>query len=370
MVKLGVFLPNGKNGSLISENAPQYSPTWELNRDVTILAEEAGFEIALSMVKFRGFGGKTGYWDEALESFTLTAGLVHATRSIQLIASVGVLAVNPAFAARMVSTIDAMAPGRFGLNIVSGWQMAEYDQMGVWPGQDHYERRYEYCGEYVTILKELWETGRSDRQSDFFQMKDCRLGPLPAGPISIVCAGQSSAGVRFAAEYGDWNFCSGTEINDIETLKAPVAQLITENERFGRGVQSAILVTVIMARTDAEAQAKWNSYVDGVDLEAIGWRNGQASKDIRTVVDPRSSGGKAKSSRPPLPNGMSRIIGSHETVARELDRIAAIEGVGGIMLAFDDYIGGLKDFARYVQPLMKSRQSTTQSYEQMDGLVA
>lgn len=361
MVQLGVFLPNGKNGSLISANSPQYSPTWELNKEVTLLAEEAGFEIALSMVKFRGFGGKTGYWDEALESFTLTAGLAQATRSIQLIASVGVLAVNPAFAARMATTIDAMAPGRFGLNIVSGWQMAEYDQMGAWPGQSHYERRYEYCGEYVAILKELWETGASDRRSDFFAMKDCRLGPLPSGRIPIVCAGQSAAGVRFAAEYGDWNFCSGTEINDIETFQEPVRQLRAENERLGRNVKSAILVTVIMGRTDAEAQAKWQSYVDGTDLEAIGWRNEQSTKDVRTVVDPRSHSGRARIGRPALPNGMSRIIGSYGTVARELDRIADVEGVGGIMLAFDDYIGGMKDFARCVQPLMRSRRAATSS---------
>jgi pyrimidine oxygenase len=28
--------------------------------------------------------------------------------------------------ARMAVTIDAIAPGRFGVNIVSGWQKAEY----------------------------------------------------------------------------------------------------------------------------------------------------------------------------------------------------------------------------------------------------
>jgi hypothetical protein len=44
----------------------------------------------------------------------------------------------PAVVARMASTIDSIAPGRFGINIVTGWQMAEYDQMGMWPGNDYF----------------------------------------------------------------------------------------------------------------------------------------------------------------------------------------------------------------------------------------
>jgi len=47
----------------------------------------------------------------------------------------------------MAVTIDAIAPVRFGANIVSGWQKAEYQQMGIWPGEVHFARRYDYCGE-------------------------------------------------------------------------------------------------------------------------------------------------------------------------------------------------------------------------------
>ncbi len=49
--------------------------------------------------------------------------------------------------------MTTIAPGRFGVNIVSGWQMAEYDQMGLWPGDEHYNKRYDYSTEYVTIMK-------------------------------------------------------------------------------------------------------------------------------------------------------------------------------------------------------------------------
>ena len=35
----GVFIPIGNNGWLISENSPQYMPTWDLNRNVVQEAE-------------------------------------------------------------------------------------------------------------------------------------------------------------------------------------------------------------------------------------------------------------------------------------------------------------------------------------------
>jgi pyrimidine oxygenase len=74
MMDVGVFLPIGNNGWLISSTSPQYMPTFELNRAVTLAAEKYGFEFALSMIKLRGFGGPSEYWDHNLESFTLMAG--------------------------------------------------------------------------------------------------------------------------------------------------------------------------------------------------------------------------------------------------------------------------------------------------------
>lgn len=57
------------------------------------------------------------------------AGLAAVTEKIKLFASTAILTLPPAIAARMATTIDSIAPGRFGINIVTGWQMAEYDQV-------------------------------------------------------------------------------------------------------------------------------------------------------------------------------------------------------------------------------------------------
>lgn len=85
------------------------------------------------MIKLRGFGGKTEFWDHALESFTLMSALAAVTTKIKLFASTAILTLPPAIVARMAATIEDVAPGRFGVNIVTGWQQAEYTQQGLWP---------------------------------------------------------------------------------------------------------------------------------------------------------------------------------------------------------------------------------------------
>ncbi|MDP3241375.1 MAG: LLM class flavin-dependent oxidoreductase, partial [Reyranella sp.] len=131
---IGVFIPIGNNGWLISTTSPQYMPSFDLNREIVQKAEGYGLDFALSMIKLRGFGGESGFWDQNLESFTLMAGLAAVTSRIKLYATVPTLAIPPAIAARMAVTIDSISNGRFGLNIITGWQRPEYAQMGLWPG--------------------------------------------------------------------------------------------------------------------------------------------------------------------------------------------------------------------------------------------
>jgi pyrimidine oxygenase len=359
-MKLGVFIPIGNNGWLISTTSPQYMPSFDLNRTVVEKAERFGFEFALSMIKLRGFGGPSQYWDHNLESFTLMAGLAAVTSRIQLLASVAVLTLPPAFAARMASTIDSISHGRFGLNIVSGWQRAEYAQMGIWPGAEHYARRYEYCTEYVKIMRELWETGRSDFKGAFFQMDDCRLSPRPEKPIQIIGAAQSDNGTRFAAETCDYNFCASFGINEPTRVAPSVARLVAAAEKAGRDVGALILMMVIADETDAAALAKWEHYKAGVDLEALAWRDAQAgddpSKDPFATKSRLTRTGKEK-----LPTSMGVLVGSYASIARMLDELAGVPGVCGVMLTFDDFIIGMEQFGTRIQPLMASRANLKQA---------
>jgi hypothetical protein len=80
-MELGVFIPIGNNGWLISTTSPQYKPSFDLNREIVQKAER--FDFALSMIKLHGFGGPSQFWDYNLESFTLIAGLAPVTSRIR-----------------------------------------------------------------------------------------------------------------------------------------------------------------------------------------------------------------------------------------------------------------------------------------------
>lgn len=345
---LGIFIPIGNNGWMISKTSPQYMPSFELNKEVVQKAEGYGFEFVLSMVKLRGFGGETEFWDHNLESFNLMAGLAAVTERIQLYASVATLTLNPAFTARMAMTIDDISGGRFGINLVSGWNKSEYDQMGIWPGDEYFERRYDYTTEYVQIMKELWNTGQSDFKGDFFEMDDCRMLPMPKGEIKLVSAGQSPRGMQFTAEECDHNFIIGDA--DPENVKPALTQLAEAAEATGRDVGSYVLFIVVMDETDEAAEAKVQHYREGADLDALAFMTGQAELDTAGATAARITELQGA-----VFFNIGIIAGSYETVAAKVDEQAEL-GMSGMMLVFDDFVKGTTDFGEKVMPLLKCRQ--------------
>jgi len=57
-MEVGVFIPIGNNGWLISEAAPQYMPSFELNKKVTQAADRYGLDF---QVHYNIAGPKKGY---------------------------------------------------------------------------------------------------------------------------------------------------------------------------------------------------------------------------------------------------------------------------------------------------------------------
>jgi pyrimidine oxygenase len=257
-MEFGLFIPIANNGWITSATSPQYMPTFELNKQIVQRAEKYGFTFALSMIKLRGYGGPTEHWDYALESFTLMAGLAAVTEEMRLYASVATPTLHPAMVARMAATIDSIAPGRFGINIVAGWNKSEYQQMGLWPGDEYYDHRYDYASEYVTIMRELWETGSSDFKGKFFTLDDCHCKPTPSAKIPIVSAGASPRGRRFTAEHCDYNFTGS--ITGPEGVAEVNRALREEADKTGRDISSYLSYMVIMGETDRDAQRKVDLY--------------------------------------------------------------------------------------------------------------
>src|ERR1041385_5756950 len=110
--RLGVFMPVGNNGWILSKTAPQYMPTFELNRNTAQLAEKIGFDYVFSMAKWTGYGGATHFWDYSVESFTLMSALAPVTTNLRLVASVAPILIHPAIVAKMAATLDDISGGR------------------------------------------------------------------------------------------------------------------------------------------------------------------------------------------------------------------------------------------------------------------
>ena len=287
-MRLGVFIPIGNNGWLPSTTSPKYLPTFDLNRTIVQRAEHYGFEFALSMVKLRGRGGVTQHWDYNLEPFTLMAGIAAVTDRIKVFATVPTLVVPPAYAARMAVTVDSISNGRFGLNLVTGWQKIEYAQMGLWPGDEHFSERYNYLAEYVKIMKDLWETGRSDFKGKYFTMDDCRVAsPFPQKPITLMCAAASDTGMEFSARECDFNFCNFASGDLVENARANKIRFDAACARAGRHAETYGNVMIIADETDEAARARFEYYAQGTDYEAINSRVEQASMDVNPA--PNSS---------------------------------------------------------------------------------
>ena len=352
-MEVGVFIPIGNKGWLISTTSPQYMPSFELNKAITTRADAYGLDFALSMIKLRGFGGKSQFWEYNLESFTLMAGLAAVTRRIKIFATAATLTLPPAIVARMAATIDSIAPGRFGINLVTGWQKAEYDQMGLWPGEEHYKTRYDYLAEYATILRELLDTGRSDFKGKYFQMNDCLVRPHPK-ETKLICAGSSDEGLAFTAKYADYSFALGKGTNTPTAFGSVNQRLKAAAAKTGRKVGAYILFMIIADDTDEKAMAKWQLYRDGADQDALKWLTNQAAPNAAAGATTNTTQLAAPESAVNL--NMGTLVGSYASVARMLDEVASVPDTAGVLLTFDDFVRGIDDFGQKIQPLMKCRQ--------------
>jgi pyrimidine oxygenase len=352
---LGIFLPNAKGGAIMATGyPPQYYPTWELNKKNAIIAESAGFEFLLSMVKWRGFGGETNHWDYSLESFTLMAACAAVTSRIQLYASVAISTIHPGVIAKMAATIDDISRGRFGVNIVSGWNKMEYAQMGLWRGDEYFKRRYEYAAEYLDVLRKLWRQERVTYHSDFFDFDDCKSYPKPSRDIPIICAGQSDRGIAFTSQYADFGFLGGQD-DSLDDLGRLNSKLQASARGFGRKVGAYVLLTVIAEETDEEAFAKRDFYIETSDKPAMAEWARVAGMDFSRAT--------YKDLEVQTFMAIPYVAGSYQTVADYLDGLAE-NGLAGVCFIFPDYENDLQRLVDLVLPRMKHRRTKTHALAQ------
>ncbi len=121
-----------------------------------------------------------------------------------------------------------------------------------------------------------------------------------------------------------------------------------------RKVGSYLLMMVIADETDEKAMAKWQLYREGEDKDATKWLANQAAPNAKGGVNTNTTQLAAAESAVNL--NMGTLVGSYEAVARMLDEVASVPGTSGVLLTFDDFVQGVENFGRHIQPKMKCRQ--------------
>jgi FMNH2-dependent dimethyl sulfone monooxygenase len=149
---LGVFL----NLQDINLSSHPTSNTWTFDYNLSIVqqAEALGFELAFSRTQWLPKGGYDG--ESSLDAFVALGAMAAATKSILLISAMHVLygPLHPLHIAKYGATLDHIAKGRWGINIVTGHCAIEHEMFGR--QRIEHDKRYEMAGELFDVVNSLW----------------------------------------------------------------------------------------------------------------------------------------------------------------------------------------------------------------------
>ncbi len=345
-LKLGLFGTNCSFGVTISHAPTTYRATWEHTLAIARRAEEVGFEMLVPIARWRGFGGSTDFNGINFETYTWAAGLLALTQKIMVFSTSHVPTMHPIVAAKECVTIDHIAPGRFGLNIVMGWFTPEMEMFGA-PQRDHAER-YAHGAEWLSIVKRLWtEEEPFDFQGKYFTVHQAQAHPKPIQkpyPV-LVNAGNSPAGIEFSAREVDFNFIT---LDTIEHGREMIEELKRRAHGYGREVGVMTYAMMVCRDTEEEARGAYQEIVKHGDwqgatniMKVLGIESGSFENQINSFSERFIAGW-----------GGYPLVGTPEQVVAELAKLHEI-GLQGVIFGFLDYYEELVYFDRKVMPLLK-----------------
>ena len=341
MKEYGVFLPVANGGWIVSNTTPVLDGGWPQNRDAAIAAEQAGFDFAMAMGKWRGFGGTTGHWGTSLEAVTMMAGIAARTSRIQVWATLHAILHNPVVAAKMIATLDQISNGRAGLNIVAGAYRGEFTQMGAWDDTLSHDGRYDLAEEWTEIVTRLWSEARVDFHGKYFNIADCVCDPKPLKPPRLICAGMSPRGFDFSVRRTDGCFIGGRDAEETRAASLRAKELAA---KLGKPIKTYAMMTVIWDDTDAAAEARAARYREGLDEGAVAG-----------MLESYGVAGNAMTARAQSAFMTQTAIGSPATCAQKIEAFLRHCELDGLMFIFDDYPAGLAIAGEEILPRLRSR---------------
>ena len=359
-LKLGTFCTNVSHGSVATTAAGSLELTWRNTLAIAQDSDRAGLEAIVPLGRWRGYGGQTDFNGRSFEGLTWAAGIAQGTRHCAVLSTSHVPHFHPTLLAKMAATVDHIAGGRFGLNIVSGADPAEFAMFGGALRQ--HDEAYAYADEWVRVLLRLWAAEEPfDFEGDYFALKGAISLPTPVQKPhpALMCASSSPVGKRFTARYADLSFINFME-GDVPEWRAQVDDYKgLARAEFGRelGIWTKAFVVCRPTQREADDYFQYVAVEKGDEAGDPGRRFAKAAEaergDERTRKGYgawRDKGGAPLRRNPGWPG--HPLIGTPEQVAEGLGRLSRA-GIDGCLLFWVDFEQEQRQFIQEVLPLLE-----------------
>jgi len=203
--------------------------------------------------------------------------MAQATTKLGVVPTMSSSFYPPFLLARLCSTIDHIAKGRFGWNVVTSGEDRAAQNFGLDKLYEH-DERYAMATEYLEVVTKLWDSWEPDaivrdhetgtfadytkvHTIDFEGKYYKSRGPLNTAPSpqhrpTICQAGASPRGREFAAQYADTIIASATGVAEMKAYREDIRARMENIGRNPDDCKVLFLISPIVADTVEEARAK------------------------------------------------------------------------------------------------------------------
>ena len=350
-IKFAYWVPNVSGGLIVSNIEQRTSYDFDYNRKLAQIAEQSGFEYALSQIRFTaGYGAEYQH-----ESVSFSHALLAATTKLRVIAAILPGPWDPVVVAKQLTTIDILTGGRIAVNVVSGWFKGEFQAIGQ-PWLEH-DERYRRSEEFIDVLKGIWTTDNFSYSGDFYRFHNFTLKPKPLQqPHPEIFQGGSSRAARdMASRVSNWYFTNG---NTVEGIKAQIDDIKSKAAVHKHHVKIGVNAFIIARDTEAEAKAVLAEIIDKANPEAVNAFGHEVKQ--AGAASPEGEGNWAKSTFEDLvqynDGFKTNLIGTPQQIAERIVALKAI-GVDLILSGFLHFQEEVAYFGEKVLPLVRELEA-------------
>jgi alkanesulfonate monooxygenase SsuD/methylene tetrahydromethanopterin reductase-like flavin-dependent oxidoreductase (luciferase family) len=354
VLKLGFFGQNCSSGRYITLAKERWDASWDENLRASIMADEAGLDFLLPIGRWKGYGGKTDYAGTSFETITWATGLLAATKRINVFGTVHVPLFHPLIAGKQMVTADHVGHGRFGLNIVAGWNEDEFGMFGI--EQKDHGTRYEQAQEWIDAVKRIWDEDDFDFDGAFYHLHGVREKPKPYGgshPL-IMNAAISDDGRAFALRNCDALFTAASYGFDDESMgraRNDVAALKQQANELGRDIDVYTNGTVLCRPTRKEAE----EYHHYLCVEEADWEAVDNMLRMRGRLEGKTAAeAEVLRKRYATTSGGFACIGSPDDIADQLETVSKM-GFTGIGLTSPHYANEFHYYPDAILPRLERK---------------